>query len=341
MTARERIQSTGIRRSGGPRNGFRYLRARGGSVSAAELRRIAGLRIPSQWTQVSIALAPRAAVQAVGKDAAGRWQYLYRAGHMTRRSVDKFKRLLVFARALPALRRALKRDLLLPGLPRDKALACAVAVIATCFVRAGSEEYAEENGSFGLATLRRGHVTVKGGRIRFDYPGKHGLRQRHEIASRRLAAIVADMLREPGAEVFKYRKKSGRVFDVSRWQLNQYVKRVMGRRFSAKDFRTWAGTWICAGALSRRRRTANDDGSREKVIVEAVREAAVYLGNTERVCRRSYVHPGVLVAFEKGRTVARGLPLPEDVLARGGTGLDRFERALLDLLEDSRSRPKR
>jgi DNA topoisomerase-1 len=341
VTLRERLQSTGIRRSGGPRSGFRYRRARGGAVSAGDLRRIEELRIPPQWTDVTIAVSPSAKVQAVGKDAAGRWQYLYRAAHTRRRTLEKFDRLLKFARGLPALRSALARDMRLPGLPRDKALAAGVAILATSFVRAGSEEYAEENGSFGLATLRRAHVKVKGRRILFDYRGKHGVRNRHEIASPGLSAIVARMLREPGDEVWKYVDESGRVRDVSRWQLNGYVKRILGRRFSAKDFRTWAGTWICAAALYRRRRTARDGKSREKAVVEAVAETAAYLRNTPRACRRSYVHPAVLAAFAKGKTVTSALPMPDDVLRRGGAGLDRPERALLELLKRGRGRTKR
>jgi DNA topoisomerase-1 len=335
MTLREHIQATGIRRSGGMRSGFRYRRVRGGAVSAADVRRIEALKIPPPWTDVTIAISPRAKIQVVGRDAAERWQYLYRAGHTSARSRRKFDRLLAFARALPALRAALARDLRLPGLPRDKALAAAVAIMATSFVRAGSEEYAELNGSFGLATLRRGQVKVKGRRILFDYRGKHGVRQRHGIASPALAGIVARMLREPGDEVFKYLSVTGRVRDVTRWHLNQYVKRAMGRRFSAKDFRTWAGTWICAAALARKRRSARDGRSRERAIVEAVAETAAYLGNTAQACRRSYIHPRVLAAFANGKTVTCELPTPEDVLRRRGAGLDRPERAVLALLQRS------
>ena len=341
MTVRDEIRLTGIRRSGGPRNGFRYRGVRGGLVSAAQRRRIAGLNVPPRWTDVCIARSASARLQAVGRDAAGRWQYLYGSTHRARRASNKFDRVAAFTRALPALRRALARDLRLPGLPRDKALACAVAVMATCFVRAGSEQYAEENGAFGLATLRHRHVTVNGDRIRFDYRGKHGLRQRHEIANRRLARIVADMLRHPGVEVFKYRDEEGRVCDVSRWQLNHYIKRVMGRQFTARDFRTWAGTMICAGALARRRGLARTNPSIERMIVEAVRETASYLGNTEPVCRGSYVHPKVLRAFAEGNTVTHALARPEAAISRRRTGLERHERALLDLLERRRSRVRK
>jgi DNA topoisomerase-1 len=299
------------------------------------------LKIPPQWTDVAIAASSRAAVQAVGRDAAGRWQYLYRTAHTSRRRVDKFRRLTDFAETLPALRQALKRDVRLPGLPRDKALACAVAIMAGCSMRAGSEEYAQANGTFGLATLRRKDVSVVGDRIRFDYRGKRRLRHRHELRNRLLARIVARMLRMPGAELFQYLDEDGHAQDVSRWQLNQYIKRVMGRRFSAKDFRTWAGTWVCAGALARRKNAFRRENAREGAIAEAVRETALYLGNTERVCRGSYIHPGVLTAFERGKTVATVLVRPETAIERGGAGVDRQARALLQLLASGRTRQKR
>lgn len=341
MTIRARLQSSGIRRSGGARNGFRYRRAGGEPASDAEIRRIERLKIPPRWRDVSIAASPRAAVQAVGRDAAGRWQYLYSKAHASRGRGTKFRRLAAFARALPALRKALLRDLRLPGLPRDKALACAVAILAGSAMRAGSEEYAAAGESFGLATLRRGHVVVEGDRIRLDYRGKRGLRHRHELRHRRLASIVSRMLEMPGPEVIQYLDEDGRARDVSRWQLNQYIKRVMGRRFSARDFRTWAGTWICAGALARRRTAARADASRAEAIAEAVRETAAYLGNTERVCRSSYIHPGVFAAFARGVTVARRLDRPEAAIERGGAGVDRQAEALVQLLAAGRARLKR
>jgi DNA topoisomerase-1 len=309
-------------------------------VSDSDARRIELLKIPPLWKDVAIAASSRAAVQAVGRDAAGRWQYLYRAADASRRRVDKFRRLMDFAEALPALRDALRRDVRLPGLPRDKALACAVAILAGSSMRAGSEEYADVNGTFGLATLRRDHVSVVGDRIRLDYRGKRRLRHRHELRNPRLARIVARMLRMPGVELFQYLDEDGRAQDVSRWQLNQYIKRVMGRRFSAKDFRTWAGTWVCAGALARRKNALRGELARDRAIAEAVRETAEYLGNTERD-RGSYIHPGVFLAYERGKTVAAALVRPETMIERGGAGVDRQARALLALLAQGQKRLKR
>lgn len=332
MTIRDELEATGIRRLGGPRNGFRYRGADGRTISPANRRRIDALKVPPRWTEVRIAKSAKAPVQAVGRDPAGRWQYLYAVTHAKRRSRAKFERMLPFATALPALRQSLTRDLELRGLPRDKALACAVAILATCFVRAGSEEYAEENGSFGLATLRHRHVQVHGARIRLAYPGKHGVRQRHEIRNAALARIVSAMLRLPGVEVLKYRDDDGHVEDVSRWQINHYIKRAMGRRFTARDFRTWAGTLICAGALHRVAPSARTALDRRSAVTAAIRETAVYLGNTPAVCRSSYVHPAVLRAFERGVVVKHAMTRPEILLPRRAGGLDRCERELVALL---------
>jgi DNA topoisomerase-1 len=336
-TIREDLSARGIRRLGGPRNGFRYRGPRGGAISSADRLRIAHLKIPPGWTEVSIARSRVAAVQVVGRDGGGRWQYLYREALVKRRSRSKFDRIFDFAQALPRLRRVLARDLRLRGLPRDKALACAVALLSTCFLRAGSEEYAADHGSFGLATLRRRHVEVKGDRIRLDYPGKHGVRQRHERKDARLARIVAAMLRLPGAEVLQYREPDGSASDVSRWQINRYIRRAMGGPFTARDFRTWAGTLICAGALARRAASARGPASRRHAVAQAIHEAAGYLGNTDEACRSSYVHPAILGAFDAEEVVRCAHSRDELAIPRGAAGLHPSERALLDLLERRRA----
>ncbi len=356
MTQRAAIFATGIRRQGGPREGFRYQRAEGGGISEADANRIAALRIPPAWVEVAIARSAREKVQAIGRDAAGRWQYLYLRAHSARRSRAKFDRLITFGEALPGLRRTLERDLARPGLPRERASACAVALLSTCFLRPGSEIYAAENGSFGLSTLRKRHVTVEGDTIRFDYRGKHGRRQRHEVHSRRLASIVRDMKRHSGVEAFKFVDDRGRVRYLNRTLINAYIKRAMGARFSARDFRTWAGTLLCAGALARApgaahdrangagappqgKDTARDHAKRKKSMAGAVRETAAWLGNTPPMARRSYIHPAVLQAFERGEVVRHALRRPEVLIAGGRAGLDRSEWDLLLLLR--RARPTR
>ena len=352
MTLRGAIYATGIRRIGEPGAGFQYLNADGSAVADADAQRIAALRIPPAWKEVAVARSARGKVQAVGKDAAGRWQYLYLRAHSEKRSRAKYDRLISFGEALPSLRRALERDLKRPGFPLERVTACAIALLSTCFLRPGSQVYADVNGSFGLSTLRKRHVTVDGSTIRFDYRGKHGKRQRHEVRSRRLAALLGTLLERPGKEVFKYEDERGAARDLSRAQINAYIKRAMGTGFSARDFRTWAGTLLCAGALARAavvereweaahpKRKANAGRNRTKrAMAGAVRETSVWLGNTPAMSRKSYIHPAVLTAFESGDVVRHPLERPEVLIASGRTGLDPSEWELLLLLR--RERPAR
>ena len=349
MTLRGAIFLTGIRRLGDAVAGFQYQNADGTPIAAADVKRIVALRIPPAWTEVAVARSPRSKVQAVGRDAAGRWQYLYLRAHSARRSRAKYDRLISFGEALPGLRRALERDLRQPGFPLERVAACAIGLLSTCFLRPGSQVYADVNGSFGLSTLRKRHVRVDGNTIRFDYRGKHGKRQRHAVRSRRLAALLQDMLRRPGKEVFKYEDERGRLRDLSRAQINAYIKRAMGARFSARDFRTWAGTLLCAGALSRAaaaertweathpNRKPNAGRTRVKrAIAGAVRETSTWLGNTPAMSRRSYIHPSVLQAYERGDVVRHALERPEVLIASGRTGLDSSEWELLLLLRRER-----
>jgi len=352
MTLRGAIIATGIRRLGDPGAGFRYEHTDGSAIADADAKRIAALRIPPAWTSVAVARAARGKVQAVGRDAAGRWQYLYLRAHSAKRSRAKYDRLISFGEALPSLRRALERDLRRPDFPLERVSACAIALLSTCFLRPGSQVYADVNGSFGLSTLRKRHVTVDGNTIRFDYRGKHGKRQRHEVRSRRLAALVRDMKARPGNEVFKYEDDRGIVRDLSRAQINAYIKRAMGTRFSARDFRTWAGTLLCAGALSHaaaaereweaahpKRKPGATNTRVRRAIAAAVRETSSWLGNTPAMSRRSYIHPAVLQAYERGEVVRHALERPEVLIASGRAGLDRSEWELLLLLRRERTAP--
>jgi DNA topoisomerase-1 len=351
MTLRGAIFASGIRRLGDAGAGFRYEHVDGTAVAEADVQRIVALRIPPAWTDVAIARSARGKVQAVGRDAAGRWQYLYLRAHSERRSRAKYDRLIAFGEALPGLRRALERDLRRPGFPLERVSACAIALLSTCFLRPGSQVYANVNGSFGLSTLRKRHVTVEGSTIRFDYRGKHGKRQQHEVKSRRLSALVRAMMARPGHEVFKYEDGRGAMRDLSRVQINAYIKRAMGARFSARDFRTWAGTLLCAGALSRaaaaesvhaathpQRKKSTGRTRMKKAMAGAVRETSVWLGNTPAMSRRSYIHPAVLHAFERGDVVRHALQRPEVLIASGRAGLDRSEWELLLLLRRATTR---
>jgi len=332
VTIVERLQARGIRRLGSKERGFRYRTATGGPVRGEDRERIDALKVPPAWRDVAIHPSPRAWVQAVGRDAAGRWQYRYHAKQVLRRERVKRERLLRFIVALPRIRRAVVRDLELRGLKREKVLAGILRILSTCFLRPGSEEYASQNGSYGIATLKPRHVSVRGDRIRFDFEGKSGRRQVRDLRDRRLASLVRALLRHPG-EVFKFESDSGAMVDVRREHINAYIKDVMGERFSSKDFRTWAGTLLCACALAReggRKPSSRTEAKRR--VAAAVREVAEHLGNTPAVCRASYVFPEVIRRFERGRVIADKIEGVDALVNGSPRALQRCERALLDLL---------
>ena len=251
MTHIERLQKAGIRRLGTPKQGFHYELTSGKRVAARERARIDALKLPPAWTDVLISASPSAKLQAMGKDGAGRWQYRYHASFTKQRETAKYRRIVDFARALPKLRRRVAADLRKRGLGRDRVMACLLRILGTCFIRAGSQQYADENQSFGLATLRAKHVKVKGDKVIFDFPGKSGQHQHRELVDRQVARVVRESLKVPGRDIFKFVLDDGAVVDVRRRHINDYIREVMGGNYSAKDFRTWAGTLICACALAR------------------------------------------------------------------------------------------
>ena len=228
MTNIERLQKNGILRSGTPGSGFRYRRAVGGRVIASDLERIKRLRIPPAWNHVAINPAANGRLQAVGKDAAGRWQYLYHENHTKRQESLKFQRLVKFAQAVPAMRATVARHLNQPDLGRDRVLACILRILSTCFMRPGSQVYASENGSYGIATLRPKHVRIKGDLVEFDFPGKSGVRQFRQLRDRQVTRVINAMLKHPGPEVFKYQKGSGEFLDVDRRHINEYTSSFSG-----------------------------------------------------------------------------------------------------------------
>jgi DNA topoisomerase-1 len=328
MTIIERIQTVGIRRIGTPARGFRYSGPRGGGVSRTDRARIEALRIPPAWNDVAIHPSPVASVQAIGKDRAGRWQYLYHETQTARRERRKHDRLVRFIAALPKMRRAVSRDLRRRGLAREKVLAGILRILATCFLRPGSKVYADENGSYGIATLRKRHVTVRGEVVRFDFNGKSGKRQLRELRDKSIAALVRQLLLYPG-EVFKFRSENGKIVDVRSEHINAYIREIMGETFSAKDFRTWAGTLLCAYALARRASDpAASQTARKRSVREAIREVAGHLGNTPAVCRTSYIFPSVIRSYEKGRVIGHVAELVDG----SPRAIERSERALLELL---------
>jgi DNA topoisomerase I len=339
MTALERLQQKGIRRIRAGR-GFAFRTARGAPVSAAELPRIRKLAIPPAWTDVHVAPSASAKLQAIGKDRAGRWQYRYHPRFRRRQDQRKFQKLVDFADALPRMRKRVARDIRSPGLGRDKVMACAIRVLSTCFMRPGSDEYARRHRHYGLTTIRRQHVVVKGELVTFDYPGKSGQRQHAELRDRSVARIVRQMLELPGKELFKFLADDGAVVDVRREHLNEYIRNVMGPDFTAKDFRTWAGTLICACALARVVESepeviaAAPKREVRRRVVEAVKETAAELGNTPAVAKNSYIEPSVLSSFEKGQVVEKYFEKVEELVEHEKPTLAAPEKALKELLEN-------
>jgi DNA topoisomerase-1 len=334
MTTIERLSRNGIRRIGSPQRGFHYKRADGKRLSRADLERIESIKIPPAWKEVYINPTANGAVQALGKDAAGRWQYLYHERHVRQRESKKLLRLIQFAQNLPALRQNVARHLRLPGLPRERVMAAILRILSSSFIRPGSQVYADENGSYGIATLRPRHVTVKGDLIIFDFPGKSGVQQHREFRDRTVAKIVKELLTHPSREVFAYENGEGKLVDVKRRDINDYIKEVMGGGFTAKDFRTWAGTLICACALARAAAEIQDHPRESKRrLVAALKETAEALGNTPAVCRDAYVCPLVMSGFTAGQVIDRYFESVKDLIKYRGRTLHPAEKSLLRFLK--------
>jgi DNA topoisomerase-1 len=332
MTGIERLQKNGIIRTGTPGR-FGYRCVGGERVKAADLARIKQLRIPPAWTDVAINPSPVGKVQVVGRDAAGRWQYLYHANHTRIQGHRKFKRLVHFVEDLPRMRGTVAQHLRQPGLGRERILACILRVLSTCFLRPGSEVYASENGSYGIATLQPHHVAVKGDVVSFDFPGKSGVRQVRELRDREVARVLRSLLKCRKTEVFKYQNEDGEFVDIKRRHINEYIKEVMGEKFTAKDFRTWAGTLVCACSLARNGTAEiGKISARKRMIAASIKETAHVLGNTPAVCRSSYICPEVIESFEKGLTLKDYFSTPLEFSSYRGLKLHPAERALLKLL---------
>ena len=313
----------GLRRRGrAPR--FRYVDAAGKRVTDVEtLGRIRRLAIPPAWTDVWICADEQGHLQATGRDVRGRKQYRYHEDWRAKRDENKFHRLAAFARSLPAIRKGVDRDLALPGLPREKVLAAMVAVLDRTFVRVGDERYRRENGSYGLTTLRNRHVQVAGDRIRIRFRGKAGKEHDLTLEDKRLARIVRRCLDLPGYELFQY-VEGGEPRPVCATDVNEYLKSLAGTEYTAKDFRTWGATMIAVNRLDTAERPSSATAA-ARVVNDALRSAAGVLGNTLAVCRKSYVHPGVVSAFLDGTLKPRRSAVPAG-------GLRAHERRTLGVL---------
>ena len=323
-------QTPGIRRirSG---SGFRYVGPRGAVRSESELRRIKALVIPPAWRDVWICPDPLGHLQATGRDARGRKQHRYHPRWRQVRDDTKYHRLLDFSAALTAIRRRTASDLARPGLPRQKVVAAVVQLLEKTLIRIGNAEYARDNESFGLTTLRDQHARVSGARVRFRFKGKSG--KFHDIAfnDARLARIVRRCQELPGRELFQYVDADGKVIDIGSADVNGYLREVCGEEFTAKDFRTWTGTVLAARALAAMPPfTSPTQASRN--LVAAIDAVAGVLGNTRSVCRKCYIHPAVVEAYED-RTLAPTLGIRNGQATAAALRLDRIEAGVAALLQ--------
>jgi len=281
--------------------GFRYVRPDGRAVSdAATLARIRKLAIPPAWTEVWICTVEDGHLQATGHDARGRKQYRYHPRWREVRDETKYGRLIAFGTMLPRMRRRVARDLASPGLPREKVLATVVRLLEKTFIRVGNEEYARENESFGLTTLRERQVKVNGSQLRFRFRGKSGVQHEVEVSDPRIAAIVRRMQDLPGEELFQYVDDEGEVRAIGSSDVNAYLKEIAGEDFTSKDFRTWAGTLLCARILRRLDSPPTETAGRREVA-RAIEVVSSELRNTKAVCRKCYIHPAVVESYIAGR----------------------------------------
>jgi DNA topoisomerase I len=343
---RSNCASAGITRRRRGR-GFEYLDPAGARVERGEVRRrIAELAIPPAWEDVWICLDPLGHLQATGVDAAGRKQYLYHERWRAHRDRQKFEAMVAFAQTLPRLRRETARSLRAMGstrrrlgaaeLHRELVLACAVRLLDLGFFRIGSEDYAERNGSYGLTTMRRAHVSIRGEALVFDFPAKSGRRRVQTIRDRDALTVIAALKRRrAGEQLLAYRAAHGWI-EVDAAEVNDFIRDHTGGDFSAKDFRTWNATMLAATALGSAVLSCAADAPSARVVRDAIAQVAELLGNTPAICRSSYVDPRVIDLYYAGATVAPALE------RTGGAGPDlartrvrtRVERAVLELLDE-------
>ncbi len=323
----------GIRRARAGR-GFRYVDPDGKPVRDPDtLGRIRSLVIPPAWTDVWICPYANGHLQATGRDAKGRKQHRYHPRWRAVRDESKYDKTIAFGLALPRIRRRVRRDLKRPGLSREKVLAAVVRLLETTLIRVGNEEYARRNGSFGLTTLRDRHVDIRGGTVHFNFRGKSGIRHALDLHDRRLARIVRQCQDLPGQELFQYVDENGEQHTVDSADVNAYLRSVSGQDFTAKDFRTWAGTVLAAGALEEFE-AFDTKAQAKRNVVRAIEAVAKRLGNTTAVCRKCYVHPAVLDAYLDGSLVRTLRKRVEGELKRALERLEPEEAAVLAFLQE-------
>ena len=312
---------------------FIYLDPSGKQVrERSTLDRIRSLAIPPAYRDVWICPSDRGHIQAVGRDDRGRKQYRYHEKWREVRDENKYGRMVDFAKALPEIRRTVAKHLKLHGLPREKVLAAVVKFMETTLIRIGNDEYAKSNNSFGLTTLRDHHARFpRGGKVKLEFRGKSGVEHEFEVEDARLAQIARKCQELPGQELFQYVDESGAVRDVGSSDVNDYLREITGKDFTAKDFRTWAGTVLAATALREMERF-DTHAQAKKNVIHAIESVASKLGNTRAVCRKCYIHPEILNAYMEGQLV-ENLARRAETMARSIHKLQPEEAAVLTLLQ--------
>ncbi len=294
--------SPGIRRRKRGK-GFTYTDPQGRTVRERKvLDRIAKLAIPPAWTDVWICTQANGHLQATGRDARGRKQYRYHAEWRTVRDETKFGRMILFGEALPKIRARADADLSHRGLPREKVLAAVVQLLETTLIRVGNREYAKQNNSFGLTTLRNRHVDIQGSRLRFEFRGKSGKDQEVELHDRRLARVVQQCRDLPGQTLFQYLDDEGARQSITSEDVNDYLRETTGQDFTAKDFRTWGGTVLALAALLEIGACPSEQEA-DRAVVQMVKQVSAGLGNRPAICRKYYIHPLVIDTFVSGKLV--------------------------------------
>lgn len=317
---------------------FTYLGLDGKPLRDPEaLRRIKALVIPPAWTDVWICPRADGHLQATGRDARGRKQYRYHPRWRAVRDETKYGRMMTFGRALPTIRKRVEADLARPGLPREKVLATIVRLLEVTLIRVGNEEYARTNRSFGLTTMRDRHVRAGRGALTFAFKGKSGVKHAIDLADKRLARVVQKCRDLPGQTLFQYLDESGERHTIDSADVNDYLQAVSGHDFTAKDFRTWAGTVLAAMALQEFE-AFDSEAQAKKNVIRAIESVAERLGNTPTVCRKCYVHPEIIESYLDGSMLDTLKQKAEDVLTDDLSSLRTEEAAVLGLLHSRLAR---
>jgi DNA topoisomerase I len=313
--------------------GFIYFNGKGEQVKNEQvLNRIKSLVIPPAWTDVWITTSPNGHIQATGRDARGRKQYIYHPEWDTIRNQTKFSRMIGFGKILPVIRKRIDEDLGLRGLPREKVLAVILSLLDKTYIRVGNEEYAKSNKSFGLTTLRNKHISIEGSRVRFLFKGKSGKIWQVQLKDRRIARLIKQCQELPGQEVFSYIDEEGNQQTVDSGDVNSYLKEISGEDFTAKDFRTWNGTVIAAIELYNLGPSLGVKEEKRKIAL-AVKKVSTELINTPSICRKYYIHPDILTSYAD-RTL---LKVMDKYFRRNHTpsnGLNPEEKGVLEILEN-------